>query len=58
MELLAEHVAALVLEAQEAGLSDETILAELQDAAAALHEGLSRPAASGAPPDLIQAGLF
>jgi len=51
MELLAEHAAALILEAREASLSDETILAELQGAATALHEGLSRPASSVTGPN-------
>jgi hypothetical protein len=37
--LLAEHLAVLIHEAREAGLSDETILAELEDAADALHMG-------------------
>jgi hypothetical protein len=40
-DLLAERIARLVHEAREAGLSDETIAAELQDAADALLEGLS-----------------
>jgi hypothetical protein len=40
-DLLAERIARLVHEAREAGLSDETIAAELQDAADALHESLS-----------------
>jgi hypothetical protein len=40
-ELLAEHVAALVHAAREAGLSDEVIQEVLQDAADALLEGLS-----------------
>ena len=40
-DLLAERVARLIQEAREAGLSDETIAAELQDAADALLEGLS-----------------
>lgn len=40
-DLLAQHVAVLVHEAREAGLSDEVIAAELEDAAAALHEGLT-----------------
>jgi hypothetical protein len=39
--LLAERIARLIPEAREAGLSDETIAAELQDAAEALHGGLS-----------------
>jgi hypothetical protein len=38
---LAERVARLVLEAREAGLSDEVIAAELQDAGDALIEGLT-----------------
>jgi hypothetical protein len=40
-DLLPERIARLVHEAREAGLSDETIAAELQDAANALLEGLS-----------------
>jgi hypothetical protein len=40
-DLRAERIARLVHEAREAGLSDETIAAELQDAADALHEGIS-----------------
>jgi hypothetical protein len=40
-DLLAERIARLILEARDAGLSDETIAAELQDAVDALHEGLS-----------------
>jgi hypothetical protein len=38
-DLRAERVARLILEAREAGLSDEVIAAELQDAADALLEG-------------------
>ena len=40
-DLLAERLARLILEAREAGLSDEVIAAELQDAADALLEGIS-----------------
>jgi hypothetical protein len=40
-DLLAERIARLVLKAREAGLSAETIAAELQDAADALLKGLS-----------------
>ena len=46
-DLLAERLARLILDAREAGLSDEVIAAELQDAADALLEGLpdqQRPA--------------
>jgi hypothetical protein len=39
-DLLAERIARLVHEAREAGLSDEVIAAEMQDAADALHEGM------------------
>ena len=40
-DLLTERIARLVQQARDAGWPDETIAAELQDAADALHEGLS-----------------
>ena len=40
-DLLAERIARLILDAREAGLSDGVILAELQDAANSLLEGLT-----------------
>ena len=38
-DLLGERIARLIHEAREAGLSDEIIAAEFQDAAEMLHEG-------------------
>ena len=40
-DLLAERLARLILDAREAGLSDAVILAELQDAADGLIDGLT-----------------